>query len=103
MARAIAIGSGEPKQSDNGGGHAKSLSSRPGARHRDPRAQAAATRCCAGLLWHQIQRARAEGETEAVEIVHMTKTATTKKSWRKHPWWRRKPLPDCPLCQGKGL
>jgi hypothetical protein len=33
----------------------------------------------------------------------MTKTAITKKSWRKHPWWRRKPLPDCPLCHGKGL
>jgi hypothetical protein len=25
----------------------------------------------------------------------MTKTATSKKSWRKHPCWRRKPLPDC--------
>ena len=30
----------------------------------------------------------------------MTKT---RKSWRKHPCWRRKPLPDCPLGHGKGL
>jgi hypothetical protein len=54
---------------------------------------------------HQSDQARpGAGKEEAMMyrafselIVNMTKTATTKKSWRKHPWWRRKPLPDCPV------
>src|SRR5215831_1217616 len=56
---------------------------------------------------HNASPTRKKQLTAGMQIVNRIKEAgeeeAMRKSWRKHPCWRRKPLPDCPLCRGKGL